>query len=214
MSCCNYQPYDNVFDLQRAQRELIDYSNNGLKASSQSFMNALDGLPVKNKSLLDIGGGVGALTFELIRRNISHATQVDLSQASTDVFQTEVNRRLLTDKVRGLRGDFLDLENQLSSADLVTLDKVICCYADYEILVNKSAEKAKCWYVYSIPRNHWLVKAYFLIEGVWNRMRGKYLKVHFHPNEEIKAIIRKKGFNKKHEVIDGKWQITVFERSV
>ena len=117
MSCCNYGDYDNAFNQNLAQKELKEYRETGLKKSSQPLMEVLDNLPLKGKSLLDIGGGIGGITFELFKKDIDHATHIDISKASVETFRTELDERSLTGKVNSLNGDFVALADQIAEAE-------------------------------------------------------------------------------------------------
>ena len=212
MACCDHGDFDKAFNKELAEQELSEYLNVGLKKSSRPFMRVLNALPVHGKSLLDIGGGIGAITFELFAKNIQSAVHIDISKASVDTFREEVNRRSLHNKVKSLHGDFLSHSEGISSSDLVILDKVICCYEDMEQLVHQSVQKAKYWYVYSIPRNSWLVRFRFFFEDIQDWLKGRYLPVYFHSNKAIEAIATGAGFQKTMELLDGNWRVVVFEK--
>ncbi len=212
MACCDYEIFDKAFDKELAEQELNEYLSTGLKKSSRPLMHVLNALPVHGKSLLDIGGGIGAITFELFAKSIQSAVHVDLSKASVDTFRAEVNRRSLRHKVESLHGDFLSHSDAISTSDLVILDKVICCYEDMEQLVNHSVRKAKYWYVYSIPRNSWLVRFRFFLDDVSDWLNGRYIPVYFHSNTAIEAIAVGAGFQKTMELLDGNWRVVVFEK--
>ncbi len=212
MSCCNYSPYDQAFDAQRAQRELRDFLAAGPMASSQLLLDALSDLPLEGKSLLDVGGGIGAVTFELFQRGIHSATHVDISRANVDAFRSEAASRSLSEKIVSLQGDFATLHEEVSPADLVVLDKVLCCYPDYASLLSRSASKACRWYVYSIPRDRWWVRIYFFFDGWLDRMRGRYIPLYFHPARAIDRMLNAAGFTSTKERLVGKWRVAVFEK--
>ena len=109
-------------------------------------------------------------------------------------------------------GDFVDLAVEVPPADLVILDKVLCCYADFEELIRQSTQKAQQWYVYSLPRAGWLSRVYFFFDTLPNRIRGKHLPLHFHPHAEVEARIRATGFAKQSETRAGYWRIVVFRK--
>jgi hypothetical protein len=50
-------------------------------------------------------------------------------------------------------GDFVALAPALSAADVVTLDRVICCYDDMPALVGRSAALAERLYGVVYPRD-------------------------------------------------------------
>ena len=46
----------------------------------------------------------------------------------------------------------------IDQADLVVLDKVICCYPDFHTQIGSAATKAEKWIAYSLPVDIWWVK--------------------------------------------------------
>jgi magnesium-protoporphyrin O-methyltransferase len=212
MSCCNHKLYDNAFDAKFAQSDLTEYLTTGLKKSSRPFFESLKALPLEGHTLLDIGGGIGAVTFELFKQGIRSSTHVDISGAYVQTFRSEAARHGLTGKIQSFHGDFLELHEQTQAASLVILDKVICCYPDYEALVKKSVAKARCWYVYSIPRDLWWVRFRLWVDDMIDRLKGRYLPVYYHPVKGIEDIIAANGFQKKEVRLKGWWRVAVFEK--
>ena len=212
MSCCNHKKYDAAFDAKLAQTELDAYLTTGLKESSRPIFETLQTLPLKGHTLLDIGGGIGAVTFELLGKGIRQATHVDISKAYVDIFREEAERRSLEGKVESLHGNFPDIQTHIPHADLVMLDKVICCYDDYEGLVSASVSKARRWYIYSIPRNVWWVRIRLCVDEMIDRIKGRYLPIYFHPIAGIERIIASAGLHKKEVKLQGWWRIALFEK--
>ncbi len=213
MSCCNHQLYDAAFDAKKAQADLAEYLKTGVKKTSRPFLETLQSLPLEGHALLDVGGGIGAVTFELLlNKGISKATHVEISKAYAEVFKAEAERRSLTEKVESILGNFPDLENQIQEADLVMLDKVICCYKDYEELVEASVRKARKWYVYSVPRDVWWVRLGLWVEVRIDRMKGRHFEAYIHSIEGIESIITAAGFRKKEVKFQREWRIAVFEK--
>ncbi|MDX1407285.1 MAG: class I SAM-dependent methyltransferase [Saprospiraceae bacterium] len=126
MSCCYTDPYYDMFDAAKAKQDLSDYLNTGYKKSSRPLFSLLEALDAKGRTLLDIGGGIGAIPFELFDRGLVSATHNDISPAYVQMFLAEATRRGLSDQVRSAEGDFTVLHDQLPEAYIVTLEKVIC----------------------------------------------------------------------------------------
>lgn len=210
-TCC--QPvYDVMFNQQKAEKELNDYLRTGVKKSSRPIIKALQKLPLAEKTLLDIGGGFGVITFELLKRNVKKSTHVDISNAYIKTFLAEAKRQSIIDKIRSLQGDFIKVSDQVDHADLVTLDKVICCYQDYNGLVRASVSKANQWYVYTIPRSVWWVKLVHGLETLYNKIRGDAFRSYIHPTDVIENLVLKSGFKKIHQHYQREWLVAVFEK--
>jgi 2-polyprenyl-3-methyl-5-hydroxy-6-metoxy-1,4-benzoquinol methylase len=202
-----------MFDAAKASQDLDDYLRTGYKKSSRPLFRLLDKLAVGGLNLLDIGGGIGAIPFELFNRGLARATHYDISPAYVQTFLAEASRRGLVDKVTSVEGDFTTLHENVPDADIVTLDKVICCYPDFESLVRHSSEKAGHWYVISLPREHWLVRIGMLIDYWLQKWRtGKAFRTYFHPVSKIIDQLERTGFRRREQVFQREWTALLFER--
>jgi magnesium-protoporphyrin O-methyltransferase len=99
--------------------------------------------------------GPSARTAE---NGVSHSTHVDASTAYLQASKEEANRLGHGDRVTYLQGDFVALAPTLPAADIVTLDRVICCYHDMPALVGLSAARAGKFYALVFPRDTWWIK--------------------------------------------------------
>jgi 16S rRNA G966 N2-methylase RsmD len=212
MSCACCTDYQTTFDRKLAETELADYRSKGLKKMTRPLVDALQKRDLHGLSLLDIGGGIGAIVFELMKTGVSSATNVEISQAYLDVFEKEAARCGLSENTQSLPGDFLDLAPQIEPADIVTLDKVICCYPDYEALVRLSIEKANKYYAFILPQDKWWVKLVEFFEQPRRRWQGKTCKTFVHPVAKIEQLVAAAGFRKIEQITQREWLIVVFEK--
>ncbi|MGE5101239.1 MAG: methyltransferase domain-containing protein, partial [Deltaproteobacteria bacterium] len=75
---------------------------------------------VDGASLLDIGGGVGAIHHTLLDAGATNARHVDVSPDYINAAREEAGRRGHADRVLFLRGDFVQLAPEVADADVVT----------------------------------------------------------------------------------------------
>ncbi len=196
-----------------AEKEYLDYLRNGPKKSTEYLLEPLKDQDLKGASLLDIGGGVGAVVWELWEQGIRKAYYQELSQAYSESFQKEVNKRGLEDSIEISIGDFVDCQQQLPEADIVTLDKVICCYEDFETLVQQSTDKARYLYVYTIPMDVWWVKAVSSAASFFRQLFGDKLRTWVHPVSAVEALTVSCGFDKVYEKQHREWYTVLYKRS-
>ncbi len=162
--------------------------------------------------MLDIGGGVGGIQHTLLRNGASYATGVEASSAYIEVSQAEAQRRNLADKVKFFHGNFVDLAENIAPADIVTLDKVICCYPDVEKLVGLSAERAKKIYGLVYPRDTRVSKVIEVLANFTNRIQRCPFRVFVHSTRVVDAILSKNGFKRSFYHHTPLWQVAVYTR--
>ena len=109
-------------------------------------------------------------------------------------------------------GDFTELHKGLPKADIVTLDKVICCYHDYKPLVELSLQKCKRLYAYTIPRNVWWVKAIHGVEVMIKSFKKNSLRTIIHPASDIEQKVISAGFKKIYQKFNREWLTVLYER--
>ena len=211
-SCCN-NLYNNTFDQKRARKELSNYLKKGVKKNSRVIISPLLKLDLQDKTLLDIGGGSVELIFELSGHGLKQVTYVEISDSYTMVFRDENEKRNLADITEIITGDFVDHHSRIKAHDLVTLDKVICCYEDYQVLVNHAIDKATRWIAYSVPDDKWWVKLVHKMKVFTKLFIKNSMRTYIHPVLEIEQMIAKKGFIKIYEKRKREWLTLIFERN-
>ena len=208
--CC--QNYDGVFDDRMAKSIQKRYEKKGVRPSSKRLVKALQQYNWRGNSQLDIGGGIGAIFFELVPKGMATVCNVDISKAFLSVFQKMALERSLAENIDFRNADFLDVKDELETFDLVTLDKVICCYPDYVNLVEESVKRCNKVYAYVMPRDVWWVKM-----GQWFGQKLMNLfKINFtvyvHPTKGVSDILEQYGFVQKEIKYHWQWMTVVAEK--
>jgi magnesium-protoporphyrin O-methyltransferase len=177
------------------------------------LLDALAAEGIEGLSLLDIGGGVGAIALELFKSGVTNATEVDASSAYVTVARAEAEERGFTDRVECREGDFVALAADLPAAGIVTLDRVICCYPDMQSLVGKSAAKATRLYGAVYPRDLWWARFVTTVSNFALRLIRFPVQLYLHPTTEVDALIRSHGLEPHFHRNAGFWQVIVYARS-
>lgn len=212
MNCCQCQGIEEVFNQEYVTKELRHYREKGPIKTTRMLIEAMKQAGVSGLSLLDIGGGVGAVQYALLESGVEQATSVDASKAYLNASRAEAKRRGLADRLSYLHGDFVVLAENVSPADIVTLDRVICCYHDMEKLVELSASRARKFYGLVFPRDVWWVKLWLAVENLYYRVRKNPYRGFVHPTRAVEEIIRKKGLKRSFYRRTPIWQVVVYTR--
>ena len=212
MTCCDHcQDAEDLFDETKARTELRQYRRNGPpNKCSRLLIDGLKTLDLKDKTLLDVGGGVGMISFELLEAGVTNATLVEGSSPYLEVAEKEACRRGLRDQLSFEYGDFVDWAPEFSKADLVTLDRVFCCYPHLERLVKASTAKAGRWYGVTYPKEQWYNKIVEGMAGVYCWVRDMAFRMHVHSG--VEDTIRDEGFEPFYQVTTALWRVELYER--
>ncbi len=209
MNCCQCQGIEDLFNDKLVSKELASYRAKGPGKTTCLLTEALKAEGVEGFNLLDIGGGVGAVQHELMEAGANQVTDVDASQAYLHAAQEEAVRRGIADQVHFRHGNFVDLANQIPPADIVTLDRVVCCYPDMEHLVSLSAEHAAKLYGLVYPRDTWLAKLGVWVMNMLFRLQRKPFRTFVHSSKAVDAIVRSHRFQPRFEGGTLFWQVVV-----
>jgi magnesium-protoporphyrin O-methyltransferase len=158
--CCDFtDTVDRQFTSKKAGQELRRYRRKGAGPTTRLLIDGISRVGVTGGSLLDIGAGVGALTFELLERGFERAVIVEASAGYTAAASSEAVRRGQSPRVEFVSGDFLDVADTVATASVVALDRVVCCYPLYEELLTEAIRRAERVFAFSYPRERWYVRA-------------------------------------------------------
>lgn len=212
MSCCQHQGIERWFNQKVATRELSRYRRQGPNKTTRILLAALRAEEVEGKTLVDIGGGVGAIAHELLQAGASVACNVEASSAYLEAAKEEAGRRGHAGRMQFHHGDFVDLAPQVGAADIVTLDRVVCCYPDMEALVRLSAARARGAYGLVYPRDTWWIRLGFRIQNFLLSVLGNPFRIYVHPTEAVEALVRRGGLEQRFQRKTVMWQVVVYAR--
>jgi magnesium-protoporphyrin O-methyltransferase len=214
MDCCQLEGCERNFDQKKAAAKLDKYRTQGPHKTTRMLVNALVARGVDDQTLLDIGGGIGALQHELLGAGVRSAIDFEASAAYIDACKDEAQRRGHADRITHRHGDFAEFGADIPPADIVTLERVICCYPDMPDLVRESCARTRRLLGLVIPYDVWWVKV--LIELIYNfkfRVKRNSFRVFLHPTRVIDALIREQGLERQYYDRTGAWQVLVYERT-
>ena len=212
MSCSQCIGIEELFNDETVSKELAAYRKNGPDKITRLLVDALKEVGTQGKTLLDIGGGVGAIQHELLNNGVQTATHVDASSAYLSAARREAEQRGISDRIHFLHGNFVDLAESLPPADIVTLNRVICCYNDMVNLVGLSVERSKALYGLVYPRNAWWVRLGMAILNLINKIQKNPFRGFAHPSRAVEDLIEKHDLRRIFYQKTMIWQVAVYAR--
>jgi len=214
MDCCQCQGIETKFDKKYVAKKLKKYRKNGPKKTTWQLIDALCSETIEGMTLLDIGGGVGDIQHEMLKSGVSNAINNEASTAYIEACRQEAERHGHSDQIRHIPGNFVEMATDIEPADIVTLDRVVCCYHDMPELVNKSAQKAKKLYGLVYPIDTWWTRLALLVYyNFRNWLQRNPMRMFVHSPEMVDNIIRSNGFERRFYCVTGSWQVVVYART-
>lgn len=207
-ACCDPGEYDGVFTSKYARRTAKALRKSGLDDTARRIADFLAGRGMDGASVLEIGGGVGGLHLELLRRGASSATNVELSAA----YEAEASELLaesgFTDRVTRSIADVVTAPEAVPSADVVVMHRVVCCYPDYSALLGAAADRARHLLVFSYPRPRLLTRTETLLENATYILRRWQFRTFVHSPEAMLAVLADHGHTPVCAGRNTRWQYT------
>jgi len=214
MSCCHHcRDAENLFDRRDAEHRLRRYRRSGPEGTTRLLVEALRAAGVGGASMLEIGGGVGVVHHELLAAGAASAVDVDASSAYLAAAAGESVRRGHAERVRYVHGDFVALAESVAPADVVALDRVVCCYPDMPALVGAAAARARRLLGLVYPRHVWWVRAGVRAVNLGLTLQRSAFRIFCHPTAAVEAVARRAGLVRRFQRNQGPWQVVVFERA-
>jgi SAM-dependent methyltransferase len=212
MDSCGCDRGFEIFDDKSAAEDLARYRENGPDATTRMLVEMIRERGVVGATVLDVGGGIGVIDHELLQDGARRAVLVDASAPSLDAARDEAARRSSLDRIEFVEGDFVSRAEAVEAADIVTLDRVICCYPDMESLVRLSAAHATRLYGLVLPRDRAFMRWGARLLNVWFRLRGWRYRSYAHPNERVDALAAEAGLRARDERTTFVWRVVLYER--
>ncbi len=211
---CQCKGIEDEFNERLARKELKSYRKRGPRRTTRILIESLREATESIDSLLDIGGGVGAIQHEFGKSGVTRITSVDASSAYLACAREEGDQTSAQSDRTYLLGDFLDHADVVQPADVVSLDRVLCCYDDVEGLVRRSAEKTVKAYGLVYPRSAWWSRLVFKAINATMKLRRSCFRVFVHSPVLVEDLLEANGFEAFSRSTGLLWQVVVYRRPI
>jgi Methyltransferase domain len=111
----------------------------------------LESREIKGATVVEIGGGVGEIGLELLKRGAVHTVNLELSPACEEDARRLLREHGLEERTTWRLHDIAADPDAIDSADIVALHRVVCCYPESRRLLGAAADHARRFVVFSYP---------------------------------------------------------------
>lgn len=213
MTCSHCCDANIFFDIKNAKKEQKKYKRKGASGTTKKLINALQDVDKKDKSLLDIGGGIGILQWYFLENGAAKSTDIDASVGYIEMAEQFAKENNWQQKTTFIEGDFNDHASGLSSFDFVTLDRVVCCYPDYQVILKNAIKLSNEYLALTYPMSNWFSRMFNKIGRLYFLFKKSAFKTYIHPSREIEQLFLDHGFISVHRSIKFPWNIQVYKRN-
>ncbi len=202
----------NKFFTKFSKKYLKRFRKRGLAKEQKYLVEGITAGTIRNKSILEIGCGVGGLHLTLLKLGAASATGIEISEGMLAGAKQLSKELGFGQQTTYLLGDFAQMNGEIKDADVTILDKVVCCYEHVDELLKKSLSKTRSVYALSFPKPNVFIKLMFSIPIAL----GKLLRWSFHPYwhdwNRVLQQIEHHGFKQRYHNTTFIWAVYVFER--
>ena len=211
-SCCDPAGYQATFGERFARRMARRYRKRGPDRTQQQMLRFLTERGIDGATILEIGGGVGELQVELLRRGAASATNLEISTHYEDEARRLLDEAGLSGRSTRRRLDIATAPEDVDGADVVVLHRVVCCYPDYERLLAAAGNHAGRLLVFSYPPRNLLTRFALALDTLAQRLRRNDFRGYVHPPQAMVAVLRAQGLTPRFHHHGTVWHVAGFER--
>ncbi|MGH3359835.1 MAG: class I SAM-dependent methyltransferase, partial [Nocardioidaceae bacterium] len=190
------------------------YRKHGLNKTQLQLVDFLAERGLEDASVLEIGGGVGEIQIELLRRGAARVTNLEISEGYEARAAELLAASGMADRVYRRFVDIATAPDEVEPADVVVLHRVVCCYPDYERLLGAAGAHARRLLVFSHPPRNLVSHAVIGWDNFLRRLRRNDFRAFVHPPEQMLAVLRDQGLTPRfhYRGMAWEWEVVGLER--
>jgi hypothetical protein len=210
--CCTPpSEYRRFFNRRIAAHEARRYRRRGLPRTARRLVELAG--DVTGSSVLEIGGGIGSLTLELLESGARRATNVELSGGYEEAAAVLLAEHRLGDRADRHVADFVEEAGVVEPHDVVLLHRVVCCYPDADGLVGTAAAHTGRRLLLTYPRERGATRLAVRLVNLWLRLTRCGFRTYAHPVARIVAAAERQGLVLERREPGGPiWENAAFAR--
>jgi len=202
-----------MFKPRVARRSLRRYREKGLDSLERQMVENALGEGLGGARVLEIGGGIGAIQTELLEAGAERGEVVELVSAWEPYARELAREKGLEARTAFRVADVLEEPDAVEPADVVVLNRVVCCSPDGVQLTAAAARLARRTLLLSFPRNTVVVRAGLgaLNAGLWLARRS--FRVFVHPRAALVDAAEGEGLRLEGSGRGLAWEFVALHRA-
>jgi magnesium-protoporphyrin O-methyltransferase len=167
---------------------------------------------VEGATVLEIGGGLGQVLIELLKGGAARGEVVELVPAWEPEAAALAGEAGVGERAGFRTADLVSDPDAADPADLVVMNKVVCCTPDGVELAGIAARLARRTLVLSHPREAWVARVGLGAVNLFMRVTRRRFRVFIHPRAALERAIEAQGLALASEKNGPIFRIAAYER--
>jgi len=210
--CCSPEGYRTIFSEKSARSEVRRYRRKGLDKLSRRIAELVTERGVDGKTMLEVGGGIGAIEIELLKAGVTRAVNIELTPTYEEAAAELLRETGLAGRVERQVIDFVSAGTDVEAADFVVLNRVICCYPDMPRLTAAAAERVRQTLILTFPNSRWWTRLGLTIVNFGFRVVRLQFRIFLHRPEQILAAAERNGLKIALNDRGLLWQVAALDK--
>jgi magnesium-protoporphyrin O-methyltransferase len=210
--CCNLRGCNQFFSARFARRIAKRYRKHGLDRPSRQMVEFLHTRGLDGATVLEVGGGIGEIQLELLKRGAERTVNLELSPAYEQQARRLAREAGLESRVERRLHDIAVDPADVEQADIVVLHRVVCCYPDYARLLGAAADHARRVLVFSHPPRNPISRSIVAAQNLGFRLLRWEFRTFAHPPPAMLAVLERHGLQPTFTRRGIPWHVTGLER--
>jgi hypothetical protein len=111
-----------------------------------------------------------------------------------------------------VQADFVAAADSIPGADVVAMDRVVCCYPAVTPLVEAALASSRRALALSYPRDAWHVRVVIRLQNLARATLGNPFRTFVHPAATLARLIERHGFRRVSRTGTFVWVVDVYVR--
>lgn len=208
--CCGA---DLLFDAKTAKKQYKHYLKKGPSRVTKKLIGQLKNMNT-GSTLLDVGGGIGAIQWWFLNHGGQKTIGVDASSGYIALAQEHAAKNNLQENTNFHMGDFTAKAEDLPVVDHTTLDKVICCYPDFKAIINLACQKSTHSVSLSYPMDGLVADIFRGFSVLIMKAMRNPFKPYVHRVASVRSLFITNGFTVQEKTLAFPWHVETYIRNV
>ena len=213
MSCCRSGACEQMFSRRAARRSLERYRSKGLDEIERRIVASAKETGIQGARVLEIGGGIGVVQAELLEVGAATGEVVELVGTYEPYARELASDKGLSDRVTFRVVDLVEDPADVEPADVVVLNRVVCCSPDGIELTGIAGRLARRTLVLSYPRDVVWVRLGVGLINLGQRLFGRSFRAFVHSPAKLRAAVEEQGLRATDLGRTAFWEYSTLERA-